>query len=439
MSRYLSYIITMVITSLYFFPFEFTFLPGINTKMMLAVVSLVILSVHFSARSLENVSSDFIKLSIWAAAVSLIGLIATFINNTHDYSYAGYLMSMWVWAGGAYTVVSLIRKIHGKASVWLLANYLIGVCVMQCVLALMIDRIPAFEMAVNNIVYGFGFVESDFLEESERLFGIGAALDVAGSRFSAVLVMIAFLVTHIRNTKFENKLWLYLVAAVFIVVVGNMIARTTTVGMILLLLYIGYQSNLYRFELSKDVTSLFSNLLIIVLVSVPVCIYLYHTNSFFYDKIRFAFEGFFSLAENGKWEVHSNEILSNMVIFPEQVHTWIIGDGYLNNPYYTEPYYTGRKWAGYYQNTDIGYLRFIYYFGLTGLCTFSLFIIQTGKLMARKLVKEKELCYILVALNFIIWFKVSTDIFVVLALFLMIGQEENEEYNKGILKESCDL
>ena len=51
-----------------------------------------------------------------------------------------------------------------------------------------------------------------------------------------------------------------------------------------------------------------------------------------------------------------------MYIFPETIQTWIIGDGYWNNPY----------GSGYYMHTDVGYLRLIYYFGLVGLFVYLL-------------------------------------------------------------------
>ena len=41
-------IIAVIITSFYFFSFEFLALPGINTKMMLAVVGLAILLIRMS-------------------------------------------------------------------------------------------------------------------------------------------------------------------------------------------------------------------------------------------------------------------------------------------------------------------------------------------------------------------------------------------------------
>lgn len=68
-----------------------------------------------------------------------------------------------------------------------------------------------------------------------------------------------------------------------------------------------------------------------------------------------------------------------MYIFPDNLKTWFLGDGYLNNPFDTEPYYTGIDWHGYYQNTDVGYLRFIFYFGLFGLILFCAFMCKTCK------------------------------------------------------------
>ena len=51
-----------------------------------------------------------------------------------------------------------------------------------------------------------------------------------------------------------------------------------------------------------------------------------------------------------------------MYIFPENIKTWIIGDGFWANP----------SGSGYYMHTDVGYLRLIYYFGLVGLFVYLL-------------------------------------------------------------------
>lgn len=431
---HLFYIVIMVIiTSFYFFPFEFTFLPGVNTKMAMAGIGLVLLSVDLAKSHKSVIGKDFFKLSLWALGVSLVCFLSVVYNETYDYTYASYIISMWVWASGAYVVVTLIRWIHKRASVVLVCNYLIAVCVMQCILAMMIDKIPAFENAVNSVVSGLGFVELDTLEEAKRLYGIGASLDVAGTRFASVLVMIAFLVVYLDNTRLRKYLWLYVLSVLIIGIIGNMMSRTTTVGLILFIAYLIYASKIYMLKVHYSTRHLFLWLGVGLLVLIPLVTFLYNTDMDIRSNIRFAFEGFFSLVEKGKWDVHSNEILKNMYVFPDNIKTWIIGDGYMENPYVSDPYYVGPRWHGYYMATDVGYLRFIFYFGLIGLSIFSYFMFLAGKINVNRFKEQKLLFWMLIAVHFIVWFKVATDIFLVFALFLMIDEGENEEYNNSIL------
>lgn len=79
--------------------------------------------------------------------------------------------------------------------------------------------------------------------------------------------------------------------------------------------------------------------------------------------------------------------------------------------------------------TDVGYLRFIFYFGLLGLSAFIAFLCKSAKLCIDRFPKEKALFVMLLIVNFVVWFKVSTDIFLVFALFLMFpnGQSVEEE------------
>jgi len=55
--------------------------------------------------------------------------------------------------------------------------------------------------------------------------------------------------------------------------------------------------------------------------------------------------------------------------FPTIFKTWCLGDGFFIDTT-QDPWYVGPTYKGYYMNTDIGYLRFIFYFGLIGLVYF---------------------------------------------------------------------
>lgn len=430
MIHFLATVFVTIITSLYFFPFEFTFLHGVNTKMMLAAVGLIFLIIQLAKQEKKaEVVHDFLMLSLFAAGISLIGWISITVNNTPDTAYANYLISMWVWLGGAYMLTSVIRQLHGHLSVVLIVNYLIAVCVLQCVLALMIDSLPAVKIAVDTYIQQ----GQDFLNDVKRLYGIGASLDVAGSRFAAVLIMIAFVCATIEKTHLQRYLPLYLVCFFVIAIVGNMIARTTTIGLVL-----GIVCWLVTANISQVKENIFSHsklwswLALILVIVIGVSVFLYNTNPDVAKKMRFAFEGFFSLVEQGKWEVSSNDKLKTMYVFPDNLKTWIIGDGYFSNPRDVDPFFTGKETGGYYMGTDVGYLRFIFYFGLAGLIAMMIFVCKAGAYCIKNLTKYKLMFVLLLLANFIVWFKVSTDIFLVFALFLMIRNDEEEESEENI-------
>ena len=412
-----------VLVSCYIFPFEFTFLPGVNTKMMMAAVSLCVLAVQLARGRSAKVDKSFFILSVIALLVSLICYTAVTINGTNDYTYATYIISMWVWLGGAYVAVSALKKVHGYLSIRLICDYLIAVCVLQCTIALLIDASPIVKSIVDRYIMGFDFVDINRLSSSKRLYGIGAALDVAGTRFCVVLIMIATITVNLYRTASTKYLPIYLCAFIFIAVVGNMIARTTTVG---LLLAIVYWLVVPIPNSAKNKVLLWMAALLIWFI--PYLVHLYNVNLDFKSQISFAFEGFFSLAESGKWDVASNNNLKNMIVFPESLKTWIIGDGYMENPWVTDPYYVGPTYSGYYRATDIGYLRFIFYFGFPGLLLFMFFFFKIAQICTERFPSYKLMFWFILIVNYIIWLKVATDIFVIFALFLCISKEDNDAY-----------
>lgn len=414
-----------IIVSLYYFPFVLPFMSGMTGKTVMAGIGLALLIYQLARKHQSDIKKEMYILFAWAATVSLIGFISTTLNNTTDFSYTGYLISMSVWMAAAYLTSAIIKWVHGYLSVKLICNYLIAVCVGQCIIALLIEFVP-FVREIAIAIMG----PQDAMEKINRLYGIGAALDTAGSRFSAALVMIIFIVTRLKPTEQKKYMWWYLLAFVVLAVVGNMIARTTSVGVILAVLYLIYVSGFFKLHPTPVQWKIWTGLATLIGLVTIIIVYFYHTNPAIHKYIRFAFEGFFSLAEKGKWEVGSNKMLQNMYVFPEAIKTWLIGDGYFSPPQDTDPYFTGKIRFGYYMGTDVGYLRFIFYFGLVGLMAFSTFIYKAYRICTKWFARWKELFFLLLLVNFIVWFKVATDIFLVFALFLMVDKEENDAHEK---------
>ena len=363
----------LIITSFFYFPFFFTFFPGVNTKMMVALAGLILLMFNLSRGEKAKIDKDYFMITLLAVGVSFASLLSMILNNTMDDSYLGYVISMWVWCGAGYFVVNYIKGIHGNCSVEILCQYMIAVGVCQCLIAVAIDNIPIAEQFVHSFLAG-----NDFMGKAKgRTHGIGCGLDVGGARMAVLLVMIAYLLPRtLKHKDYKIRIFLLLIAYGIIVVIGNMIGRTATTGAIISLLYLSYMLLLGKKIISNPnrryLTYSFIGFFLIVVV---IFVSLYDNSEYWREQLRFGFEGFFSLVEVGSWEVQSNDMLMKGMVFPDNAWTWIIGDGYMADPY-NDPYYIGEASYGFYKNTDAGYSRFIFYFGLVGLIIFSIFFIN---------------------------------------------------------------
>lgn len=409
----------ILLTDFFLFPLAFAFFPYGNTKIYMALAAIIILLFRGREFITEKGSRVFIILCCYALSVSFVNFISIVVNNTPDYTYVSYIISMLVWLGGAFSLVCYLDNLHDGLSVRVIAYYLLTVCALQCISALLIDNNVGFYNVVCQLIKD----QKGTLEYADgRLCGISCAFDPAGIRFSAVLVISLFLLPKFLADK-DVKIWsktLFLIGIAIVVIVGNMISRTTTVGAIMGMAYVLYAVTFGRMLDLNQKFSTFKWLLIILIVTIPTVAYLYNTNYNFREELRFGFEGFFSLAESGEWNVHSNNVLENMVVLPDNLKTWLVGDGFFIDTT-QDPYYVGKTYEGYYMNTDIGYLRFIFYFGLIGLLTFTAYFIYVTKACISFFPKLWVMFLALLMLQFIVWFKVATDIFPIFAIFLSWG------------------
>lgn len=403
------------VVSGYFFPVAFTFFPpSLNTKQVIGVIGILAYLIHCIRDRSVKMAGNVIYSAIWAIAFSIWCYFCSIANGTDDTTYASYFISFSVWLGGAYGVCALLKSFHGRCDLKLITDYLMFVCVAQCILALMIDNIPGFKLFVDS-TFNQG---QEFFDEVGRLYGIGAALDPAGIRFAAVLILIGYQISHNRNiTDKKSTLAVYLTAFVFITIVGNMISRTTIVGTGMGLLYIFFFIGLSRRGLlNARQVRFYGVLLTLIVIAVAVCMILYRISPAFYYHIHFAFEGFFNLFETGRFSTGSTDKLNSVMwVWPKDFRTWIIGSGLFGNFVYA---------------TDVGYCRFTLYCGLIGLAIFSGFFIYNGFSVSRKFRDFSFMSLMLVSLTFVIWIKVATDIFLINALLFCIDGDFDEEGNE---------
>lgn len=400
------------VVDFYLFPAMFTFIPhSLNTKMMLALAGIPILTFRLLKTRDYRMETGLLRALILAVLYSIVNLIATDYNGYSDFSYANYITTAFVWLFGAYTIVEGIRLVHGEVNFKLITFYFAAICAAQCLIAVAIDK----NDSVKNLVNSIFFIDEEFFDENGRMYGIAAMLDPAGTRFAVVLIMIATILTRdekVRNST-SQTLWLLLAFAI-IVGIGNMISRTTVTGAALALLVLALAGESYRFIIRKESFKLYSMLFFVILLAVPIMVYLYNTDDYFHYQIRYGFEGFFSLFEKGEWQTDSNDVLATMWKWPETTEAWIIGYG---------------EYGGFRFGTDIGYCRLILYSGLIGFSVFSLYFIHHAWYFIKRYPKYQFFFLLLLSMSFIIWLKVSTDLFQFWALFYVYT--EYDALNQG--------
>lgn len=416
MKKLFKILICAIIVDFFYYSSVFTFTRGVNTKLILGVIGLATFLIKSARAGTMKFSKQMIVLTILAFGVTLASLLAMVYNSTEDNAYATYLISMLVWLSAAYMVIVTLDFSFGTVTIELVADFIIAISVFQCTIAILGDLFVPVNNFIKMLVPG-----TSWLDSVERMYGIGdtTALDTGGIRYSIACVLCAYMLTKTETRDKDALIPWYLFAYMFITVIGNMIARTTTVGAVIALLYLLlYSFSSIKVSISK--IKLFGWFLAIFLFIVIIASFLYDTNETFHQNIRFGFEGFFNLIETGEWKTNSNNTLKAMYVFPDNPKTWIVGDGYFNNPS-SDPNYLGNYTQGYYMNTDVGYLRFIFYFGIIGLFIFSAMILYAGGMCRQRFPDSKFLFLILTLINFIIWFKVSTDCFFILGLFIALA------------------
>ena len=402
-----------------YYSFNFAFwASGPNTKMILSLFG-VLWFLYDSWRGGKGISIPRVLLggAIFSILYSLVNLIAVEINNTDDYSYANYITTFLVWVFSVYPAIRCIRIVHGEVTVSRITYYLVGVTVFQCITGLLNDNFPAAQNFTDSIVFWAG----DFYESIDRMRCFSAALDPAGVRFSLVLILISAVVC--TDTEVQKSRWivfLLLISYILISVIGNMVARTTSTGMAMGLILLLFRSNAIGFRIRKEMVQTMATFSLLLVFFSVAGVLLYNTSEYFRGQLMFAFEGFFNYFNKGEFTTGSTEVLQTMWRWPEDDKTWIIGSG---------------RYGGFIYSTDIGYCRLILYSGLIGFVTFASSFVYYAYYFARKYPRYFWLFLFYLAMTFIVWLKVSTDILMIYVFFFWFTAEESDHMN-GIFPEA---
>ena len=403
-------LLTGLMMSFYFHPAVILALPAYNTKILLAIWGALML-VYNTIRTKDYAFSNGLLYALMITGVfALVNFISLIINNSNDYSYASYPASALVWIVSAYGAITFVRWTHGKVTIELVVRYLAGGAAFHCILSQLIDRNESIKKFVDSIFY----VSFD-MDEVQRLYSFGVGLDPAGVRFAVILIMIAGVLTLSKVVKRSVGLMVfYFLCFAIISVLGNIISRTTTVGMGLGLLVFALSTGLYKFVIKVGKIKIMRVFGVMLAIGIPTVIYYYNVNPSFQKQIEYGFEGFFNLFESGEFQTSSTDELSTMWVWPHDTQTWLIGSGRFGS----------RDLGNYYYFSDIGYCRFVSYSGLIGITVFGLYFIYNAVYFSIRYPRYRYIFLLMIVVTFVIWTKVATDIFQLYALFYAFTDEE---------------
>ena len=417
MGKFFKVLFCFIIVDFFFFSTRLSFTGSYNTKELMAVIGIFLFLADLNRQKKLVITNEFLGLLLFSGLISLMAIFTSVFHNTQERSYTTYFISMLVWLSAAFVVVKCVKGTHKEVSIELLAKYVVIVAMVQGIIAVLADTFAPLDAFILRADPGLGWAK-----RMNRLYGFGdtAVFDTGGIRFAIASVLCAHVIRVLVQKGRPKGVPFYIFAFLIITITGNMVARTTSVGSVIGLAYLLISLSPFQNNLSSATFRAWIWILVETVAIVALVTTLYNSDPKFYNRTRFAFEGFFSLVEEGQWQTSSNDVLVTMYVFPDNPETWLIGDGYFIIPG-EDPYYMGEATEGYYMGTDVGYLRFIFFFGLIGLALYSLYIIYAGRVCIKMHPGNTLLFLLLTAVNFIVWFKVATDCFFILCLFICLG------------------
>lgn len=264
-------------------------------------------------------------------------------------------------------------------------NIFINIVLFQSFIGILFWIYPEIGININKIfLINHSTLEKMKDIQGRRFFGIGTLYFGAGIYNTIAIILLSY------QYKVSGKS-IKLLKIIFISLIGNFYSRSTVIGLVLSIIYLG--RSLKSKQIKKTIIVLIS-LLILSLVMISIL------KKEFIDKdlnllFNWAFEIVRDLFDNriGKSESAST-LIGFFKIVPETIKTFLIGDG------------VWELQGEYYKKIDVGYLRLVFLFGISGLILVVLkviFIIKMinikSKIKINRLLNVLLLLYIILSLK----------------------------------------
>lgn len=348
--------------SIYLFSVNVTFLPSIiSTRWLLSIPGAILLLIYYqklkkrSFHYQKNMNAFWRSLFFFYFTIIIFGLF----NGRFDGVYSSYPITIILITSASFCLVFSLNKIWNgielKRYIWLL----VMTCICHQLLSILMFFFPQIDDTVFSIIQQSALEErANELTMQNRFHTIGVAYFGAGVLYSYCILLIVIISQ--LNHKFIHG-WFTSIIVVFLFAVGSAISRTTMMGLIIAISYIGLNTLLSNKsgKFKEIVKYLFGGTIVITLVIILFNKYI--ANNYLLEAVsEHAFEGIFNLIETGKFTTTSSDKMFASYTWPDNMWTWLIGDARLK----------GIDEYSYYKFTDIGWCRLIFDFGILGTIAF---------------------------------------------------------------------
>ncbi|MDR0789423.1 MAG: hypothetical protein LBO06_01365 [Bacteroidales bacterium] len=399
-------ILILLFTFCLVYPVVFRFLPNVAFRTIYGIIGTLILV--FSKKQQLVIGNNVLKVVYALLAVLIFAIVSNIVNGTTESQFIYLIYSFILVFLAAYVVTRMIKSVHKRVDFDLISTYIIAAATLQCLLSALMVLIPSFGTFMLETLTKPESAGSVAAGKSFRLLGVGAQFVTLGIINSFALLMI---VDKLKDKHSIKTTLLLFLLFIFITIIGSMMSRTTILGVAigLVLMFV-----FNRFQIQRYIKPIIFGAFFVALlyfVALPAS-----TKAKFDNYFEFGFEMFYTYDKGGELTTTSTDELREMLLIqPDNWKTWLIGDGYFDDPF--RPFF-------YYKDTDVGYFRLIFYFGIFGCIIYTYYQYQIIWQANLRTNRKHQVFFIFCFILFLI---LSIKVFVeVISVFMMFLFSEDE-------------
>lgn len=342
----------------YFFPFK---AYGFDPR-LLVFLFFFIYMIKDGLLLNRKVKCRYIKTLFYPVLMSLFTVLSSVVNTITENTFIIFPFQVIYLLLLSYCIYYITKRFCKVISFYVITRYFLMTLVVQSVIAIVMfvnQPICLFLFDLQVIDLTSRVIKMYF---GVRLIGLGCFYFGAGAIYGLGLIAIMPFMLKAKNKQQLIKL---ILLYVYIFIVGIFFARTAMIGCVFSIVYLIFCILIPK--MCNKVFLVFRQFIIYLTVFGIALVFIYTSSpklqEDYGDIIDFGFEAFINLVENGELSTASSDGLTeyHLSIWPQNQKTYYIGD---------------MRWTkgdSYYGDSDVGYVRLLFYFGVPGVILFLLY------------------------------------------------------------------